>query len=88
MIELLSVADAARITGLSEYTIYAACRDGELQASKVRRRVRIHPDALAAWIDECRMTPKGAAARVPTPRPRPTLPGGSVRQALRDRSAA
>lgn len=90
MTELLSIADVARITGLSEYTIRAAVRDGELKASKLRNRIRIHPDELAAWVDAGRVQ---AATDLPreavrvTPRPRTPNPG-SYRQAARQRKAA
>ncbi len=92
IVEMLSAADAARITGLSPYTIRAAVRDGELPASKLRGRIRIHPDHLAGWIDNSRITPTptldGPRASIPTPRPRPTVPAGSARQAVRDRKRA
>lgn len=71
----LSPADVAEITGLSSYTIRAALREGELRGSKRRGRYLIHPDDLAAWIDEGRVVPRGGTVprglpRSPVPPPR------------------
>jgi excisionase family DNA binding protein len=85
-VELLTPDDVARLTGLSAYTIRAAVRDGELAASKLRGRIRIHPDDLAAWVDESRVRPEGSAPRDmtrPTPHPRVTPPTGGYRAAAR-----
>lgn len=89
-VELLSVDDVARITGLSMYTIRAAVRAGELSGCKLRGRIRVHPDDLAAWIDESRIQPaldvKGARQVVA---PRPPRPRGTVlHDALRDLKGA
>lgn len=52
----LSVAEAARAVGLSESTIWAAIKTGELAAFKPRvngkpiRSVRIEADELRAWL--------------------------------------
>jgi excisionase family DNA binding protein len=92
--ELLTVADVARITGFSAYTIRAAIRDGELAASKLRGQWRVHPDHLADWIDSGRAaaTPGlDEALAVVSPQssaPRRTTSGGSVRAAVRRRRAA
>lgn len=87
MLELLSVADAARITGFSEWTIREAVRDGELVASKVRRRILIQQHDLAAWIDAGRIQPATDTPK-PTTAPRPTVPTGGFRQAARQMRAA
>lgn len=39
------------MSGFSTKTIYRALWDGELVAAKRRRRWRIRPDALTAWIE-------------------------------------
>jgi excisionase family DNA binding protein len=90
--DLLSVADVARITGLSEYTIRAAVRDCDLAATKLRGRIRIHPDGLAAWIDENRVTPTigaemllGQRPAAPSPR---TPSDMDPREAVRRRRTA
>jgi len=85
MVELLSVDDVARITGLSAYTIRAAVRAGQLEACKLRGRIRVHPDALSTWIDENRVRPIDTAGARPVPiaKPRRSLPPGGVREALR-----
>lgn len=85
-VELLSVADVARITGLSAYTVREAVAGGELTASKLRNRIKIHPDDLAAWIDENRIRPSVGDLIVGSfsaPRPRATPPGGGARAAVR-----
>lgn len=89
-VELLSVADVARITGLSAYTIREAVADGELVASKLRHRIRIHPDDLAAWVDENRVKPTvgDLLLGMTTPRPRTRAPEGGARAAVRARRAA
>jgi excisionase family DNA binding protein len=90
-IELLTVEDVARVTGLSAYTVRAAVREGDLVASKLRGRIRVHPEALAAWIDESRVRPVGSSPRDltrPTPHPRAAPPSGGYRQAARARRRA
>jgi excisionase family DNA binding protein len=90
--ELLSTEDAARITGLSIWAIRKAIRDGELGASKLRGRLRIHPDDLGAWIDDCRVKPDlgslEARGHEPPRPPAPTPPSGSARAAVRARRRA
>lgn len=87
-VELLSVADVARITGLSETTIRAAIADGELAATRLRRRIRIAVDDVAAWIDENRVRPPLASELIlgdarPTAPPRLPVPPGGFREAAR-----
>lgn len=85
-VELLSVADVARITGLSAYTIRQAVAAGELTASRLRNRIKVHPDDLAAWIDDNRIRPNISDLIVGSfvaPRPRTTPPGGGARAAVR-----
>ena len=93
MTELLSPTDVARITGLSAYTVRAAVRDGELPATKLRGRIRVHPDDLAGWIDAGRVAAASgldealAIVSPPAPAPRGGR-GGSIRDAVRQRRAA
>lgn len=49
--EWMNPEQAASQSGFSTKTIYRALWDGELVASKRRRRWRIRPDALTAWIE-------------------------------------
>jgi excisionase family DNA binding protein len=60
---LLTVAEVARATGLSVNAIYRAIWSGELQASKLRGRIRVQAQAVAAWIDQARV----AAPNPPQP---------------------
>jgi excisionase family DNA binding protein len=72
--EYLTPDDVAAITGLSVYTIRAAVRDGQLRATKPRRRILIHRDALADWLDDNTVRPgrhvedRSATRRTPTAR--------------------
>lgn len=88
MTELLSPDDAAQIVRLSAYTVRQAIREGELRASKLRGRLRIHPDDLAAWIDQGRLATIKPAARGTAAAPLPARsiaapPAGSTRDAVR-----
>lgn len=47
----LSVADAARIAGFSRRAVYRSIERGELPASLVCSRLRIHPDDFLAWVE-------------------------------------
>lgn len=90
MTEMLTVADVARLTSLSPYTVRAAIKDGDLVASKLRGRYLVHPDQLAAWIDDATVRPAGALSDrgdAPLTRPRPKPPtdtGRSIRDLLRE----
>jgi excisionase family DNA binding protein len=53
--EYLSVAEAAKVAGLSEKAIRRAITDGELMAAKVRSRIRIRRPDLHAWFDDSRI---------------------------------
>lgn len=70
---------AAEASGYSTKTIYRALRDGELVASKRRRRWRIRPEALTEWIDGDRAADVPATGRVRT---RKAAPKGSLRAIL------
>lgn len=48
---LLTVRDVAAIVGLSEDAVRDAISDGELKATRLRRRIKITEDAVADWIE-------------------------------------
>lgn len=45
-----SIREASNLTSLSRWTIHGLICDGQLKASKVRKRVLIHADSLKALI--------------------------------------
>jgi excisionase family DNA binding protein len=51
---LLSIKDVAAACRLSEKAVRRAIEDGELPAVKLRSRLRISSDDLAAWIEASR----------------------------------
>lgn len=83
--KLLTVAEVGQLTGLSLNAVYRAIWSGELQASKLRGRIRVAAHAVEAWIDASRVPTKrtehiraGAGSR----RPRPANPGRGLRELL------
>lgn len=83
---LLSVAEVASTTGLSESAVYRAIAAGELRASKLRGRLRVRMSDLESWIESNLVSPKSVrdekrparpARRLPT-EPRP----GGLRELL------
>ena len=85
---LLSVAEVADTTGLSESAVYRAIAVGELRASKLRGRLRVRLSDLEDWIESNLVSPEpvvrvkehpaGPARRLPA-EPRP----GGLRELLR-----
>jgi excisionase family DNA binding protein len=79
---------AAAATGFSTKTIYRALWDGELIATKRRRRWLIRPEALTNWVeneppaDVPRLIPK-PSHRTRTPR---STPRGTLGQVLADQN--
>lgn len=63
-----SVADVAELTRLAPRTIYRAIEDGELQACRLRRQLRIPADAIRAWTTASIVAPK-APKHTASPRP-------------------
>ena len=61
---LLTVAEVARGTGLSANAIYRAIWSGELQASKLRGRIRVHAQAVGAWVDQARVATTNPPQRI------------------------
>jgi excisionase family DNA binding protein len=47
----LTVAEAARASGFSRQAVYRAIERGELTASIVCSRFRIHPDDFLTWME-------------------------------------
>lgn len=54
---LLTVADVADLTGLSESAVYRAIATGELCASRLRGRLRVLLSDLEKWIETSRVRP-------------------------------
>jgi excisionase family DNA binding protein len=54
---LLSVADVASMTGLSDTAVYRAIAAGELPAAKLRGRLRIRVADIDAWIESNAVRP-------------------------------
>ncbi len=76
--QLLSVDQVADIVQLDVETIRVAIRAGELPACKIRRRIRVKPSDLAAWIDSTRIEPErlDIAGSLPPPPVRAPRPSG------------
>ena len=94
---LLTVADVADLTGLSESAIYRAVANGELSASRLRGRLRVLLSDLETWIEVNRVQPvdpprpgsrRAGAPGGGTPRPAPsrTSSGAGLRELLRQES--
>lgn len=58
----LTVTETARASGFSRQAVYRAIGRGELRASVVCSRIRIHPDDFLAWMNG---DPATAAAAEP-----------------------
>lgn len=83
---LMTVAQIAALTQLSDETIYVAIRAGELKAKRYGRQYRVHPADYATWCDA---RPDGEDMPVLRPRiaesapQRPaTKPGERVRRLI------
>jgi excisionase family DNA binding protein len=82
--KLLTVAEVAQLTGLSLNAVYRAVWSGELQASKLRGRIRIPAGAVESWVEASRIS-TGPAARTRSTRvrgPRQATPGRGLRELL------
>lgn len=50
-VEFLTVAEVAEITRVSKMTVYRLIHDGELDATKLGKRMfRVRADAVASWM--------------------------------------
>jgi excisionase family DNA binding protein len=85
----LSVADAAQVSGFSRPCVYRAIERGDLVASVVCSRLRIHPDDFLAWMEgdravrrerPPRTVPRVGSRKVPAP--------NGLRGLLQERSPA
>jgi len=81
----LSVSEAAGAAGFSDRAVYRAIERGELSASLVCSRLRIHPDDFLTWVEGER-----AAVRYRSPRPvlRSVPATDGLRSLLADRNPA
>jgi excisionase family DNA binding protein len=70
---MLSVREVADRVGLSEWAVRRAIADGELEAFKLRGRIRITGAAVQGWLDASRVQP---VRRPPVP-PAPFVVGDS-----------
>jgi excisionase family DNA binding protein len=81
----VTVTETARASGFSRQAVYRAIERGDLRASVVCSRLRIHPDDFLAWMEGDRV-----------PDPFPSLPGPArtspapdgLRSLLTERSSA
>jgi len=62
-LRLLTIPEVAELCHLSERSVNRAIIDGQLRATKLRSRWRIHPDHLAAWIDASTSEPDEVGRR-------------------------
>jgi excisionase family DNA binding protein len=84
----LTVAEAARASGFSPRAVYRAIDRGELAASVVCSRLRIHPDDFLAWMEGKRTAtaaPSRSETRIGT---RKTPAADGLRNLLTKRSPA
>ena len=77
---LLTVSEVAEATGLSSNAVYRAIAAGELRASKLRRRLRVQPSDVDAWIDSNVVCARGAD----DPEPDSALRPGRAEHGLRE----
>jgi len=63
----LTVAETARASGFSRQAVYRAIGRGDLRASVVCSRIRIHPDDFLAWMDGNRAATTPTESRTRTP---------------------
>jgi excisionase family DNA binding protein len=60
----LAVAEAARASGFSRRAVYRAIDRGELTASVVCSRLRIHPDDFLTWMEGQPVAPREPSSRI------------------------
>ena len=83
--QLFSVAQVAAFIGLSPNAVYRAIWGGELQACKLRGRVRVLPSDIDAWIEANRVATqphRPVDAPVPARLPSRSGPGQGLRELL------
>jgi hypothetical protein len=84
----LSVADAARASGFSCRAVYRAIDRGDLSASVVCSRLRIHPADFLAWMELDRTEPRERPSPVPRIGSRKFPAADGLRGLLQERSPA
>lgn len=57
MTEWLSVAQAARLLGVTDHTIYKLINRGQLTAFRIGRSYRTRPDDVATYLESVRCKP-------------------------------
>jgi excisionase family DNA binding protein len=84
----VSVAEAARASGLSKRAVYRAIERGELGASLVCSRLRIHPDDFLAWMEGERTNPRNTSRSRPRTDARKTPAATGLRRLIEREPAA
>ncbi|AZS14568.1 helix-turn-helix domain-containing protein [Paenibacillus lutimineralis] len=46
----LTVSEAAQLIGVSQTTVYAMAREGQIPHARVRNRILFHRDVIEAWL--------------------------------------
>jgi excisionase family DNA binding protein len=84
----LTVAETARASGFSRQAVYRAIGRGELRASVVCSRMRIHPDDFLAWMERDRAATAPPSRGVDQIRTRRAPGPDGLRSLLAKRSSA
>jgi excisionase family DNA binding protein len=84
----LTVAETARASGFSRQAVYRAIERGELAASIVCSRFRIHPDDFLAWMEGHRAAAAAPSRGVDQIRTRKAPAPDGLRSLLAKRSPA
>jgi hypothetical protein len=84
----LSVAEAARASGFSCRAVYRAIDRGDLAASVVCSRLRIHPDDFLVWMEGDRTAPREQPRIVARARSRKVPAADGLRGLLEERGSA
>jgi excisionase family DNA binding protein len=84
----LTAAETARASGFSRQAVYRAIERGELTASVVCSRIRIHPDDFLAWMERDRAATAGAMRGADQIRTRKSPAPDGLRSLLAKRSSA
>lgn len=65
--DILTPAEAARISRYSLKTIYRAIHSGDLRASRPNARYRIWRSDLADWLGACEFEARNSSTELPCP---------------------
>ena len=84
----LTVAETARASGFSRQAVYRAIERGDLIASLVCSRLRIHPNDFLAWMEGHRAAVPASSRGVDRIRPRKAPAPEGLRSLLAKRSSA